>query len=160
MKQIPRWYSPSGEQSIWRGWFMWRATPRQPWTTSSSESLHYSLDDNIALIMKLFSDNVGLLFSPACAEHHPTEFTERRSVRCEPWLWICSLRPCTVRCCCCSKEWTTTPSSSDQGEAALAGPVQIDSTGFDEQWCSSFTKCMLTLKAQSWNKKGQPFSFS
>lgn len=36
--QIPRWYLPSGGQSIWRDWFTWRAMPRQPWTTSSSES--------------------------------------------------------------------------------------------------------------------------
>lgn len=47
-----------------------------------------------------------------CAERHPTEFTGPRSVRFEPWLWICSRRPCTLRCFCFWREWTTIPSSN------------------------------------------------
>lgn len=49
---------------------------------------------------------------PVCAERRPTGFTGPRSVRCEPWPWICSRRRCTWRCCFFWREWTTTPSST------------------------------------------------
>lgn len=45
----------------------------------------------------------------ACAERHPTEFTGPHSVRFDPWPWICSRRPCTLRWSSFWREWTTTP---------------------------------------------------
>lgn len=67
-------------------------------------------------LLQMLFNRLGLLkcinSSPAYAEHHPTESTALLSVRCEPWPWICFLRPCTWRCCFSWREWTTTPRSS------------------------------------------------
>lgn len=84
---------------------------------------------NFAMLLSFvgftFRNNDDLLFllllpASVCAELHLTVFVERRSVRCEPWPWICSLRPCTVRPSSCSRGSTTAPAPTTPTTEAKA----------------------------------------